>query len=104
MVDWLYNLVLFFCLSFRSIEAETNSTAWTNLGIFYMILGQAELANRAFKESQNVDPGYLRGWVGQALLAELAGFDEEAMDLFRHTTALGNEVESSVGYAHWVCK
>jgi hypothetical protein len=63
-----------------------------------------ELANRAFKEAQNQEPSYLRGWVGQALLAETAGYDEEAMDLFRHTTFLGNELESSVGYSNWVCK
>ena len=95
------NLSFFLC---RSIQAESNPIAWTNLGILYMLLGHAELANRAFKESQNTDPSYLRGWVGQALLAEQSGFKTEAMDLFRHTTAIGNEVESSLGYAHWVCR
>ena len=62
------------------------------------------MANRAFKESQNQDPSYLRGWVGQALLAEVMGADAESMDLFRHATFLGNELESSIGYANWVCK
>ena len=45
-----------------------------------------------------------QGWIGQALLAETAGFDEEAMDLFRHCTFLGNGLESASGYAHWICK
>jgi hypothetical protein len=63
-----------------------------------------ELANKAFKESQNQDPSYLQGWVGQALLAELMGVDAESMDLFRHATFLGHELESSIGYANWVCK
>lgn len=63
-----------------------------------------ELANKSFKEAQNIEPTCLRGWVGQALLAEQTGYVSEAMDLFRHATFLGNEVESSVGYANWVCK
>ena len=68
------------------------------------ILRQVELANKAFKESQNQDPSYLQGWVGQALLAEHLGVDAESMDLFRHATFLGNELESCLGYAKWVCK
>jgi superkiller protein 3 len=63
-----------------------------------------ELANKAFRESQNQDPGYIQGWVGQALLAEMTGCDSESMDLFRHATFLGNELESSIGYANWICK
>lgn len=26
------------------------------------------------------------------------------MDLFRHTTQLGQHQQSAIGYAHWVCK
>ena len=63
-----------------------------------------ELANKAFKEAQVHDPLYIGGWVGQALLAEQTGFDVESMDLFRHTTSLGNDPESSIGYANWICK
>lgn len=63
-----------------------------------------ELANKSFQEAQNHDPSYLRGWVGQALLAETTGYDSEAMDLFRHACFLGNEPEASIGYANWVCK
>jgi Tfp pilus assembly protein PilF len=62
------------------------------------------LANKAFQEAQNQDPSYMGGWVGQALLAETAGVDEEAIDLFRHCTYLGNGLESATGYAHWICK
>ena len=75
-----------------------------SLPYFITVSRQCELANKAFKESQNSDPAYMRGWVGQALLAELMGYDAESMDLFRHATFLGNELESSVGYANWVCK
>jgi superkiller protein 3 len=88
----------------KSIEIVNNSISWTNLGILYLLMDEHGLANNAFKEAQNQEPSYINGWVGQALLAELTGFDEEAMDLFRHTTILGNEPESAIGYAHWICK
>jgi hypothetical protein len=70
-----------------------------------LLFSESELANAAFKEAQNQDPSYQRGWVGQSLLAEVTeGFEDEAMDLLRHATFLGNEVESSAGYAKWVCR
>ena len=87
-----------------SIETENNAISWTNLGILYLISNEFKLANKAFKEAQNQDPSYINCWVGQALLAEIGGVDEEAMDLFRHTTILGNEPESAAGYANWICK
>ena len=34
----------------------------------------------------------------------LKGYDEEAIDLFRHCTFLGNGLESAIGYGHWICK
>ena len=69
----------------RSVECENNSEAWTNLGVLYLVAGESQLANAAFKESQNCDPSYLHGWTGQSLLADAAeGLEEEAMDLFRY--------------------
>jgi hypothetical protein len=47
--------------------------AWTFLGVVYLELGHTHLANRAFKEAQAQEPGYLRGWAGQALVAEVSG-------------------------------
>ena len=62
------------------------------------------LANRSFKEAQNLDPSNLRGWVGQAMLAEDAEVAEEAMDIYRHATFLGCDEQAEVGYANWVCR
>ena len=87
-----------------SIQIENNAISWTNLGILYLLSNEFQLANQAFKEAQNQEPSYINCWVGQALLAEIEGVDEEAMDLFRHTTILGNEPESAAGYANWICK
>ena len=88
----------------KSIEIENNAVSWTNLGILYILSNEFQLANKAFKEAQNQEPSYSNCWVGQALLAEITGAEEDAMDLFRHTTILGNEPESAAGYANWVCK
>ena len=49
-----------------------------------------------FQEAQNQDPAYLQGWIGQALLAETASYEDEAIDLFRHCTFLGMTI--------WVAK
>jgi Tfp pilus assembly protein PilF len=58
----------------RSLECESNSLAWTYLGVIYLQLGHTHLANRAFKEAQAQEPSYLRGWAGQALVAEVPVF------------------------------
>ena len=77
--------ILLNCAPCRSVECENNSEAWTNLGVLYLTAGESQLANAAFKESQNCDPSYLNGWTGQSLLADAAeGHEEEAMDLFRY--------------------
>merc|ERR1712013_726125 len=82
----------------RSLQLETSATAWTNLGAVYMALGDHTLANKAFKEAQAAQPDYVRGWAGQALLAETLGYKFESLDLLRHCTFLGQEEESARGY------
>ena len=56
-----------------------------------------QLAHEAFKVAQSQDPEYVGSWIGQALIAEVVG-DEEAMDLFRHTTELGVHVRGRMLY------
>ena len=55
----------------RSLELENTTQCWTNLGVVYLNIGEHSLANKAFKEAQNTKPDYIRGWTGQALLAEI---------------------------------
>lgn len=69
-----------------------NASAWTNLGLFYLIRNDnANLAHECFKKAQSVDPEFVNAWIGQALVAEKFA-PQEAMDLFRHTTELANHV------------
>ncbi|XP_061172794.1 superkiller complex protein 3-like [Saccostrea echinata] len=87
----------------KSIQAESaNVVAWTNLATLYLKNGNIELAHEAYKVAQSLDPNYVSCWIGQAMIAETVG-DDDAMDLFRHTTELSPHVEGSLGYAHWVC-
>lgn len=76
---------------------------WTNLGVLYLIHGQIKLANKAFGRSQQADTEYINAWIGQAYIAELLDEEDEAMDLFKHSTSLGYAAESAIGFANWVC-
>lgn len=88
----------------KSISLEDKSaTSWTNLGVLYASQNNIKLANKAYGRAQQTDPSSINAWVGQAILAEVLGQGDEAMDLFRHCTQLGFNKESAVGYTHWVC-
>ena len=87
----------------KSLQLENSAVCWTNLGVLYLNLGEHGLANKAFKEAQNAEPDYIRGWTGQGLLAEITGVTSECMDIFRHCTFLGPEPESARAYSDWVC-
>uniref|UniRef100_A0A8C3AV10 SKI3 subunit of superkiller complex n=1 Tax=Cyclopterus lumpus TaxID=8103 RepID=A0A8C3AV10_CYCLU len=87
----------------KSIQVEPNNVvAWTNLGTLYLKNGNIELAHKAFKIAQSLEPLYVNCWIGQALIAERVG-SYDTMDLFRHTTELSTHMEGVKGYAYWVC-
>lgn len=85
----------------KSLELSPSVVSWTYLGSLYLQLGDSHLAHEAFSQAQALDPGYIKCWVGQALVAESIGH-ADAFDLFRHTTLLGIQVESCLGYSHHV--
>lgn len=69
----------------RSLHLNDNSARlWTNLGAFYMVHNDHQLANEAFTRAQSVDPDYAYAWLGQGLLAALTGDTREARGLFTH--------------------
>ncbi|KAG7169340.1 Tetratricopeptide repeat protein 37-like [Homarus americanus] len=85
----------------RACEYQPNAVVWTHLGAFYLTHSEHSLAHEAFSQAQALDPSFVTCWVGQALVAEKVGHSE-VFDLFRHTTLLGIQVESCVGYSHHV--
>jgi superkiller protein 3 len=69
----------------RSLHLNDKSArVWTNLGAFYMIHNDHQLANEAFTRAQSADPDYAYAWLGQGLLAALIGDAREAQGLFTH--------------------
>uniref|UniRef100_A0A8C3GAK6 SKI3 subunit of superkiller complex n=1 Tax=Cyclopterus lumpus TaxID=8103 RepID=A0A8C3GAK6_CYCLU len=89
-------------ISMSKVILIRNVVAWTNLGTLYLKNGNIELAHKAFKIAQSLEPLYVNCWIGQALIAERVG-SYDTMDLFRHTTELSTHMEGVKGYAYWVC-
>ncbi|GAA5864531.1 hypothetical protein JCM8547_005571 [Rhodosporidiobolus lusitaniae] len=85
----------------RSIEYNSRTAvSWTNLGLFYLVHGDEDLANQAFLKAQVLDPDWTAAWIGQATLADMAGHAVEASVLFDHAFTLGNSTpEADYAYA-----
>lgn len=85
----------------KAIEHSPRSAVpLTNLGIFYLFHHDEELANQAFLKAQVLDPDWTAAWVGQAILAEMAGHSEESTMLFQHAfTLVGTTPEADIGFA-----
>lgn len=82
---------------------KRSDVAWSNLGFLYLSQNNIKLANRAFGKAQQSNEKLVNAWVGQALIAEDIGENEEAIDLFRHCTELEFNKQSAFGYANRVC-
>ncbi|EGD89779.1 hypothetical protein H112_02252 [Trichophyton rubrum D6] len=71
---------------------ERNAFVWANLGAFYLLNDDYQLANEAFTRSQSADPDHSNAWLGQGLLAMLIGDAIETRELFTHAFGLGNSI------------
>ncbi|BGP48364.1 Superkiller protein 3 [Rhodotorula kratochvilovae] len=85
----------------RAIEHNARTAIpWTNLGLFYLVHGDEDLANQAFLKAQVLDSDWAAAWVGQATLADLAGHAVEASVLLEHAVSLGGQApEADIAYA-----
>ncbi|PLW51233.1 hypothetical protein PCASD_01010 [Puccinia coronata f. sp. avenae] len=91
----------------RSVElVSKNHVAWTNLGFFYVIHSDLDLANEAFERAQLVDPDWALLWMGKALIASLNGHQQKAGKLVEHayTLSLGSITTIESCYATVVLK
>lgn len=75
---------------------DKNARVWTNLGTFYLIEGDVQLANNAFSRAQSVDPDYAQAWLGQGLIAARLGESSEARNLFTHASEISNASAAEV--------
>lgn len=85
----------------KSIEyGSRNAVPWANLGLFYLVQNEEDLANQAFLKAQVLDPDWGAAWVGQATLASMAGHTKEAAVLLEHAFSLGGATpQADIGYA-----
>lgn len=85
----------------KSIEYNSRTAVpWTNLGLFYLVHGDDDLANQAFLKAQVIDPDWAAAWVGQATLADMAGHAAEATVLLEHAFSLGATTpEADIAFA-----
>ncbi|GAA5887775.1 hypothetical protein JCM5296_001762 [Sporobolomyces johnsonii] len=85
----------------RSIEHNSRTAVpWTNLGLFYLVHADEDLANQAFLKAQVLDPDWTAAWVGQATLADMAGHAVEASVLLEHAFSLGGDTpEADIAFA-----
>lgn len=87
----------------KALELDRKlAVAWTNLGVLYLTQGKLKLANTAFKQAQQSEPGYANAWTGQAQVAEIFA-PNETIDLLQHSITLGYNDESAIQYTYWVC-
>ena len=63
---------------------DTNARVWANLGAFYLLQDERQIANEAFTRAQSTDPDYAQAWLGQGLLAAKSSDIFEARQLFTH--------------------
>ena len=88
-----------------AVALETNKTSftiWANLGTLYLKCNEISAANRAFGKAQENEIGYENGWLGQAMIADRLGAEDEAMGLYRHCLELDYHRLAALGYAKWV--
>jgi superkiller protein 3 len=75
---------------------ERSPRTWTNLGTFYLMQEDYELANQAFTRAQSADPDYAQAWVGQGILARQFEDFGEYRGLCAHAFAIADSSSTIV--------
>ena len=75
---------------------DKNARVWANLGAFYLLQDERQLANEAFTRAQSTDPDYAQAWLGQGLLAARLSDDLEARQLFTHAYEIADSSNSLI--------
>ncbi|KAK9475663.1 hypothetical protein V1514DRAFT_313181 [Lipomyces japonicus] len=75
----------------RSLIIDYRQPAtWANLGVLYLLEGDLELAKLAFTKCQSTDPDFVTPWLGQGMIASIAGDEDEARELYEHSYAISD--------------
>jgi superkiller protein 3 len=73
-----------------------NAMVWTNLGLFYLINNDIELAKSCFKKAQFVNPELGAGWLGQAFAARIE-HSKEYFELIEYAFEVGGYIDVRIG-------
>ena len=77
----------------RALEIDPQAPMiWSNLGFFYLVHEDIELASQSFKKAQFVDPEWAMGWLGQTLVAKITASDD-LFQMVEHTYNLGKSLQ-----------
>ncbi|KIN00829.1 hypothetical protein OIDMADRAFT_179703 [Oidiodendron maius Zn] len=69
---------------------ERSAQAWTNLGAFYLLQNDIQLAHDAFTRAQSTDPDFAHAWIGQGFIALMIDNAKEADHLFTHAMEISD--------------
>ncbi|KAI8911798.1 hypothetical protein EDD86DRAFT_188695, partial [Gorgonomyces haynaldii] len=82
----------------QSLELDNaQPMIWSNLGFFYMLHQDMELAQQAFKKAQFYDPEYVYSWLGQYFVLESLGTPEP--EFLEHAYNLGKSAQFELLFA-----
>jgi superkiller protein 3 len=73
-----------------------NAMVWTNLGLFYLINKDVELAKSCFKKAQFSNPELGAGWLGQACTARIEK-SKEYFELIEYAFEVGGYIDVFIG-------
>ena len=84
----------------KATESDTTKALpWTNLGFFYLVNHDLELAMSCFEKAQFVDLDFTFGWLGSALTSEITG-SEKTFELFEHSFDIGGVTNTEILYQY----
>ena len=71
---------------------DKNARVWANLGAFYLLQEDHQLAHEAFTRAQSADPDYAQAWLGQGLLMAKSSDRVEARHLITHAHGIADSM------------
>ncbi|KAL2917247.1 Superkiller protein 3 [Polyrhizophydium stewartii] len=84
----------------KAAELDTeNPCVWCNLGFFYVMQDDLDLAGQCFQRAQFADPDWALAWFGQGYVADVTG-SKDSFDLYEHAYTLGNTSHYDILYSY----
>ena len=79
---------------------DRNPKVWANIGAYYLIQNDTDLAHEAFTRAQSLDPAYTQSWIGQGLLSESFLDTSRARQLFAQAFEISDSTSMMIKSVH----